>query len=243
MITMDNLNELIKQIRIYGDSILKGVMLDKNTNKYYVGIKDNMEKITTNYPINIVNNTRFGCTITKGYEQLTRDLKTGFECDYIILEYGGNDCDFNWQEVSDSPDKKHLPHTPIHMFKKTYVNMIKELKAKNITPILISLPPISAHKYIDWISRNLNKDNIISWLKDVDKLYRYQELYSRTVENIAKETGCLFVDVRTKFLEKDNIDDYLCEDGIHPNKKGHKIILKAFTDFLDTNEIKGRLAY
>lgn len=236
---MKSINNIIKQIGIYGDSILKGVMLDKNTNKYYIGNKQNVEQITSSFPLNVINNARFGCTIEKGYEQLKRDIEKGLNSDYIILEYGGNDCDFNWSEVSDAPDTDHTPHTKLERFKQLYKEMINILKEKHITPILISLPPINAEKYINWISRKgLNKDNILKWLGDVGKLYRYQELYSRTVEKIAKETGCLFVDVRTKFLEKENLKDYLCEDGIHPNENGHKLILEAFTEFLNTKEIK-----
>lgn len=238
---MQNVKKIIKKIEIYGDSILKGVMLDKDTNKYYIGNKENIKKITNEYPLNITNNTKFGCTITKGYKQLQKDLKKDFDCDYIVLEYGGNDCDFNWKEISLNPNTNHDPNTTLEEFKKIYKQMIITLKEQQIHPILMSLPPISADKYFNWISKDLNKENILKWLKDVGKLYRYQELYSRTVESIAKEMGCLFIDVRTKFLEKSNIDDYCCKDGIHPNEQGHKLILEAFIEFLNTNEIKMKL--
>ena len=30
--------------------------------------------------------------------------------DIVLLEYGGNDCAFNWDEVADNPDANHLPN-------------------------------------------------------------------------------------------------------------------------------------
>lgn len=224
---------IIKKVEIYGDSILKGVMLDENTGRYYFGTKENIKKISEDFDLDIVNNAKFGCTITKGYTSLKKKLDNGLDCDAVILEYGGNDCDYNWEEISKNPTEEFLPKTEIKEFKDTYIQMITDLKVRDITPVLISLPPISAEKYINFVCRNgISKDNLLLWLGDIQRVYRYQELYSSVIEELAHEQNVPFIDVRKAFLEKKNLNELLCEDGIHPNNMGHKIITDTVTKFM-----------
>jgi acyl-CoA thioesterase-1 len=224
--------DLRKQIAVYGDSILKGVMLDKVSHKYYLSKESVAKSVEELLPVHIQNNSTFGCTIQKGYQQLKSALDTGLNCEIVLLEYGGNDCDCDWAEVSAEPETNHLPHTPIDLFEQTYRKIIFELKEHNIKPLMMSLPPIDAEKYINWISRNdLSKESIIKWLGDVQAIYRFQELYSNMVSRIAAETGSLFVDVRSRFLDKHNFKELICDDGIHPTAEGHKLISQAFMDF------------
>lgn len=128
------------QIQIFGDSILKEVMLDKNDQHYYLPKEPNSTKLEKLLSIRIKNNSRFGCTITKGYKQLVTALDKGLNCDTVLLGYGGNDCDYNWQEVAENPNKEHLPNTPLNKFEQVYHNMIKKLKESGMEPLMMSLP-------------------------------------------------------------------------------------------------------
>ncbi|OLA61120.1 MAG: hypothetical protein BHW37_01125 [Firmicutes bacterium CAG:272_52_7] len=38
------------------------------------------------------------------------------------------------------------------------------------------------------------------------------------------------IDIRSAFLVKRDYSDYLCEDGIHPNERGHKLIKDTLVD-------------
>jgi lysophospholipase L1-like esterase len=71
----------------------------------------------------------------------------------------------------------------------------------------------------------------LKWLGSVNTIYRYQEYYSRAVEQLSAATGALLVDLRGAFLELRRIDRLLCEDGTHPNTEGQKIIMSAFSSF------------
>lgn len=230
--------DIKKQIAVYGDSILKGVMLDKVSKRYYLQKESIDNKIEEVLPVNIKNNSKFGCTIKKGYKQLQSAFDSGLNYDIVLLEYGGNDCDYNWEEVSEKPDEMHFPHTTIDVFEQTLRKMIKELKEHGIKPLMMSLPPIDGQKYFNWFTRNgLNKENILKFLGDIQMIYRFQELYSDTVTKIAKETNSLFIDVRSRFLDKRNFSNLICEDGIHPNPDGQKIINEAIIDFAQDNRI------
>jgi len=224
--------ELTKKIAVYGDSILKGVMLDKISQKYYFSKESVVTSVEKWLPFHIQNNSKFGCTIQRGYHQLKSSLDKGLDCEIVLLEYGGNDCDYDWDAVSANPEEIHFPHTPLILFEQTYRKIIFELKDHGIKPLLMSLPPIDADKYFNWITRSgLKKENILKLLGDVQMIYRFQELYSNTISRVAAETGSLFVDVRRCFLDKHNFKELICDDGIHPNVEGHKLINQAFMDF------------
>ena len=40
------------------------------------------------------------------------------------------------------------------------------------------------------------------------------------------------IDITSKFLEIKNYSNLLCDDGIHPNEKGHKIIAEAIKEHI-----------
>lgn len=226
-----------KQVRIFGDSLMKGVILGED-NKYHIPKGVNVDAFAKEFYLDIFNHSSFGCTVTKGAGILSKALADGLDSDFVLLEYGGNDCDFNWAQVSAAPDEEHLPHTPIALFSDTLIAAVKQVSDRGIKPILMSLPPISADRYIDWIcSSGLSKKNIIKWLGDTQMIYRFQELYSDTVAGIAHLYNCIFVDVRRAFLDKRNYCDLMCADGIHPNTRGQALIRQVFTDFFKNSDL------
>ena len=220
------------QVEIFGDSILKGVMLDKKNEHYYLPKKSAAKLIEELLSIQIQNNSRFGCTIDRGFKQLKRAFDGGLFCDIVLLGYGGNDCDHNWAEVAQNPEKEHFPNTPLDVFERTYREMITALNERGIKPLLMTLPPIDSEKFFAWVTRGgLNKENILKWMGDIQMIYRWQELYSNTVVKIARDTNSMLVDVRSKFLSRRNFNELVCADGIHPTAEGHLLIKEAFLEF------------
>lgn len=42
-----------------------------------------------------------GCTVTKGLQLLKKDLqRPEAACDAALIEFGGNDCDYDWAQVA-----------------------------------------------------------------------------------------------------------------------------------------------
>ena len=231
-----------KIIEVFGDSLLKGIQINPLNKRYHVDNNINFTAIEETHSLIIKNFSRFGCTITKGFTLIDKHLKNDDAyCDAIVMDYGGNDCDFNWQEVSERPDEDHLPNTPLDVFIETYYEIISLIKGKGIRPILTTLPPLDAQRFFDWFCNGMNKENILKWLESVETIYRWQEKYSRAVEKIAADTNTLIVDVRGAFLNHTRIKQFLCEDGTHPNTAGQQIITQAFLDFIDYSKAKGVL--
>ena len=46
------------------------------------------------------------------------------------------------------------------------------------------------------------------------------------------------IDITSKILEINNYSNLLCDDRIHPNEKGHKIIAEAIKEHIEKRKIK-----
>ena len=232
-----------RRIEVFGDSLLKGIQVNPGNMRYHVDNNIDLELIEEKHFLRIRNFSKFGCTITKGLALIEKRLR-GDEplCDAIIMDFGGNDCDFDWKAISERPDDEHLPCTPLDVFTDTYRKTIELLKEKGIRPILTTLPPIDAQKFFQWFCKGLNRANILKWLGSIDAIYRWQESYSRAVERIAAETNTLLIDLRGAFLKHRRLDRLLCEDGTHPNTEGQKIITQALLDFMENNSAAPHLS-
>ena len=212
-------------ICIFGDSIMKGVIFDSIRGRY-IYLKNRFLNILgrRNSSVRVDNFAKFGCTITSGKKIIEKhsDKLPGYR--FTALEFGGNDCDFDWKSVSECPDGIHLPKTPLDEFESLYSKIIDDVSNSGSKPVLFSLPPLSAERYFAWISKGLNAGNILRWLGDVGHIYRWHEMYNNTVVKIAEAKNVLLIDIREAFLKARDYLSLLCEDGIHPNEAGHALI-------------------
>jgi len=219
-----------KTIGIWGDSILKGVVFDDIKAGYSL-LKESCVQIAGRaLGLSVVNRSRFGSTVGKGRQMLEKALADGLDCDAVLLEYGGNDCDFDWEKVSEEPDAPHTPNTELSRFRQLYTDIINTLKERGIQPILMTLPPIDASRYLSWITRTgLSRERILKFLGDTQTIYRYQEMYSYAVSEIARRMNCLLIDVRSAFLKRRDCASLICVDGIHPNERGQQLIVEELS--------------
>ncbi|MDR0812485.1 MAG: SGNH/GDSL hydrolase family protein [Oscillospiraceae bacterium] len=226
----EDIMNIIRKIEVFGDSILKGIQLNKE-HRYCVDNQIDFGLLNERFSVEIGNHSKMGCTITKAESLVDKFLQSSPECSAIVMDLGGNDCNFDWAEVAETPDSEHEPKTPLILFEETYKRIIKKLKDSAITPILTTLPPLDPQRFFDWWCRGLNKEAILSWLGSVQGIYRFHENYSRAVECIAKAAAVPIVDLRGAFLRNRRIEHLLCEDGTHPNTAGHRVITSAFLEF------------
>ncbi len=214
-------------VTVYGDSILKGVLLEDG--KYIVD-RAWEEKLAARFGLRVNNRSRFGSTIQKAMARILRDVETPCaEPEVALLEFGGNDCDYDWAEVAAAPEAEHSCKTPPGLFLDCYRRAIRLLRAAGRTPVLATLPPINSELYLRFLCRGgLSRENIIRWLGDVERIYRWQENYSQMAEQLAREEGAPLVDLRRPFLQDARRPSaLLCADGIHPSRLGQGLIYGA----------------
>lgn len=229
------LNQELKYI-VSGDSISKGVIYDENRSRYVV-LENNYVSLLQQKLKGAVHNTaRFGNTLVKGLTNLKRDVEKD-KPNIVLIEYGGNDCDFNWNEIALNPDAEHSPKTDFAIFEKKLTEAIEFVKSQHIIPVLMSLPPLNADKYFKWVSKNdpEAEKNIMKWLGSVTKIYWWQERYNSTILKVSELTKTRYIDVRGAFLEHPDFTRFLCSDGIHPNEDGHRIICDKVLEFICNN--------
>ncbi len=215
---------------IFGDSVTKGVVFDSAAKKYIL-LKDSfLNLVKSGMGFQMHNYSKFGCTVSKGLETMRRHLDELKQYDYTVLEFGGNDCDYKWAEVSAAPEKDHQPKTPMGAFLQKYAEMIDEVRRNGSSPVLLSLPPVNAKRYFAWFSRGLNPQNLLRFLGDVEHIYRWHEMYNLAVFRLAKSCDVPIIDISSAFLERVNYQKLICEDGIHPNAEGHSLIGGVITD-------------
>ena len=215
-------------ITVYGDSILKGVLLE---NGKYVVNHSWEEQLARDYDLQIRNRSRFGCTIQKAMAVIRRDAETEpAPGEVAVLEFGGNDCDYDWSAISERPDGKFECKTPPDLFWEQYREAIDLLRESGRTPVVLNLPPIHSEQYLRYICLNgLSRDNILRWLGDVEAISRWQEKYSRMTEAAAGDKHVPVIDVRRFFpAAGPALRELLCADGIHPSRSGQGRICQAF---------------
>ncbi|MFA6309097.1 MAG: SGNH/GDSL hydrolase family protein [Clostridia bacterium] len=229
----------IKNIRnkynflVSGDSISRGVIYDETKKKYSIS-SENYVSIVQEKLNGIINNTsRFGNTVIKGISRLKNEIVKN-KPDVVLIEYGGNDCDFNWDEIAANPNDKYEPNTDIKLFEETLSEGVEMLKEKNITPVLLTLPPLNADNYFKWVCKNdpTAERNVLKWLGSVTRIYWWQERYNSSILKIAERTKTRWIDIRGAFLEQPDFTKFICLDGIHPNIEGHRIIAEKIIEFI-----------
>lgn len=212
------------KVQIYGDSLMKAILVDENY-KYKPSSKALLDKLKQDTGIDTINHAHFGYTSTRGKEVLQRDLTRGLDCQAALLEFGGNDCDHNWSKVAAEPNGEHLPNTPLRSFLETLRSMVLALQTVGVQPILMTLPPLDAQKYLEFIGhRGSNTQSILSWLGDVQMIYRWQELYSNGIAQLASQMHLPLVDVRSCFLSRRDYGSLIARDGIHLTGAGYELI-------------------
>lgn len=232
-----------RSIGIWGDSILKGLVLQPARTRYTLLKKDDaVSLVQQQLQIPVQNHCRIGINSKKGLEVLDQYIDTYKEGDIALLCFGGNDSDFNWKAIAETPAEEHRSQVTTEHFKNNILAMLKKIRGRKMIPVLATLPPIDSERYFQWVSRDIEKkNNILQWLGDVDRIFRYHGQYSKIISEIAKELKIRLIHLRTAFLSNENYRDLLCADGIHPNAQGHRQMAKEMMRFIEYNGSKEKL--
>lgn len=232
---------MTRKVALFGDSLLKGIVIDEESNRYLISNAIAWREIEHHLNIKIDNQSRMGATITYGFKKIKTYLKTHPKPDVVLIEYGGNDCDYDWVYVANNKSKNHLSKTEPKAFRKTLSELIDFLINNQIEPVLMTLPPIDPNRYYHWISKQgLNQDNLMYFLGDVQTIYRHHELYNQIIHDVAYEKCVRLIDVRQSFLGSNNYHDLMCIDGIHLNENGHQKVIDSIYQALSIDAYTNR---
>ena len=216
-----------------GDSIIKGVLVQSEgeRSRYSLADKSIVECCAEKLGGESLNLGKMGCTIEAGERILNRYLDKMSGAQYVLLEYGGNDSDYNWQEIAEAPEKEHFPRTRLEVFEEVYERVVRKIKQMGAIPLVLSLPPMDAERYFAFFSQKWEdgfRANVMRWLGgSTNTIMSGHELYNLATMRIAQRTGAQWIDVTSGLLKEHNFRAYLCDDGIHPNERGQRVIAEA----------------
>lgn len=91
------------EITLLGDSILKGIQVDPKTRGYQVRNDIGIPELEAEFSLHVRNDAHFGATCVKGTKLLDRLLASGRPCQAVVMDFGGNDCDFRWRDIAAGP--------------------------------------------------------------------------------------------------------------------------------------------
>ena len=217
----------------FGDSILKNIVVNKTNDnyRYVVSEFDISEHLFRQMNIHVVNYGKMGCTISIGEQIVESHLNDIKPKSIALLEYGGNDSNYNWLDIAREPEVDHTPITPLKNFSETYKKIINEISNTGSIPIVLSLPPIDSERCYQYLTRKMNdnqKKNVKHWLNNNISTINYgHELYNLETLKIAQQMLVPWIDITSIFLSHRNYTDYICDDGLHPNAKGQELIANA----------------
>lgn len=217
-----------RKLTILGDSIMKGVMYNSKRDRYMLYNDSWFIESALSGGLEINKHCRMGATVEYGLESLSVDMKDSA----VLIEFGGNDSNFDWGIVAGAPREEHAAFTPPEVFYRSYKKLIEAIRRIGAEPIAMNLIPINAESFFKWISRRADGERVLEWLGDENMLYRWHEYYNRTVERAAYETGCRLIDLRGRLLLDRSYATMICGDGLHPNEKGHELIRKLLLPML-----------
>ncbi|MGN1215133.1 MAG: SGNH/GDSL hydrolase family protein [Candidatus Cryptobacteroides sp.] len=234
----------MKRIVAFGDSVLRGVVIDKETSTpesvRYTFLENNFTSLCAKrLGIDVLNYGKFGSTVDCGEKMMNRHLDAVRQSDVTILEYGGNDCDYPWSEIALSPDTSHSPKNDPETFLRKYRKLIADVVSLGSRPVLLSLPPLEPDRYFCHFTRGMDdgqKDGIFRWLGGtVNTISAWHELYNLQLFRIGNALGVPVIDITSGFLSKLDYRDCICDDGIHPNERGHRLIADSICEYAVTH--------
>lgn len=216
-------------LSVWGDSIAKGVIYDETRGRYSICRDSCLMRLSRESKIPVKNHSVMGQTTENGLARMQADaLKAG---EIAVIEYGGNDCDLDWKAVSEHPEQEQFGKVPVEKFRENLAEMVRRVREAEMLPVLVTPPPLIASRYFEWVSRGLNRENILRYLGNVESIFHWQANYAEQVRALAGELAVRLVDIRSCMLAE-NLEDLMCVDGIHPNARGHAVIYHAVAPLL-----------
>ncbi|MBR2337719.1 MAG: SGNH/GDSL hydrolase family protein [Clostridia bacterium] len=226
------------KITVFGDSIGKGITTDNG--KIEKLSSSAVEIFEQEYGVKVDNRSIYG-------QSLKRICQKGLIDKYIneisadkqnvaVLELGGNDADFDWKRVGSEPGMNHTPQTPIKEFSSLYGETVKKLKNAGVKVVACSIVPIDSERFFNKVIASLtDKSRVMEFFRgDFNTIHRHQEMFNNEILKNAYANGVGVIDLRQKFLDTNDFEGLMCQDGIHPNSKGHCQIYNAVNEFLAT---------
>ena len=215
------------KIVVFGDSILKGVITIPNSGKLFDTTEnDSLSLAQKELGFELDNRSIYGNITSKGLVKLQKFFEKGGEADFCIIEFGSNDCDYDWGTL--------IQKVPLAEYLENLAAMVKLCREHKVTPLMMGLIPYVCDDWYQTIIKGQNEAAILDFLGgSSETLGKNQLIYKDAQADFVQKNNVQFLDPWTIF---EGHKELMCYDGIHPNEKGYELLSKAWIKFL--SEVK-----
>lgn len=220
-----------KKYYVFGDSMMRGVMPDEAGN-YHASELIGFPEIANECDIEIMNYAMPTFTTDRvlGWAQST--MARIEKPDAVIIECGGNDCDYDWKVFTESEGNTLLHRRSLDDFSKDYDELISYFDEQGIPVIAAMTPHIATSKYLSHL-QDVSEDiqRYYKQLPSVKAMKMAYKDYEDKMFEIANRHNCEIIVLQDKFKKLPDAEDYFSSDGMHPNEKGYRLIGECFLEF------------
>jgi lysophospholipase L1-like esterase len=208
---------------VFGDSILKGVITIPNSDKLFdVTENDSLSLAQKELGFELDNRSIYGNITSKGLIKLQKFFEKGGQADFCVIEFGSNDCDYDWGTL--------IQKVPLAEYLENLAAMVKLCREHKVTPLMMGLIPYVCDDWYQTIIKGQNEAAILDFLGgSPETLGKNQLIYKNAQADFVQKNNVQFLDPWTIF---EGHKELMCYDGIHPNEKGYELLSKAWIKFL-----------
>ena len=212
---------------VFGDSILKGVITIPGSSKLFDTTEnDSLSLAQKELGFELDNRSIYGNITSKGLIKLQKFFEKGGQADFCIIEFGSNDCDYDWGSL--------VQKVPLEQYLENLPAMVKLCRDNKVTPLMMGLIPYVCDDWFKTIIKGQNEAAILDFLGgSPEQLGKNQLIYKNAQTDFVQKNNVQFLDPWTIF---EGHKELMCFDGIHPNEKGYELLSKAWIKFL--SEVK-----
>ncbi|WP_110926588.1 SGNH/GDSL hydrolase family protein [Bacillus massiliglaciei] len=227
------------KIVCFGDSLTRGISFVRGRMRI---IKDNypaaLSKLAESLPfVEVLNKGVFNDNSDLLVSRLEKDVLSE-QPDIVLIEVGGNDCNFKWEEVAENPAHKHEPIVPIDRYLENITLLVKSFQEKHITPFLLTLPPLDPARYYGNIAGKFGP-SLGHFISCVGGIEHWHGMYNRRLKTLAHELKVPLIDVRTHIKSAGDLRQLISDDGIHLTSEGYgqmsRIVFESLQNHLQLN--------
>lgn len=146
--------------------------------------------------------------------------------DLVLIEIGGNDCNFRWEEVAQQPHKVHEPIVPLDQYLQNIKNMVQRIKKAGALPILLSLLPLEPARYYRYLAECYG-ETIAHWIAMCGGIEHWHSMYNRSLKQLIRRLSLFSIDIRSDFKQQGDLSQLLSDDGIHPSPLGYRAMAQS----------------
>jgi lysophospholipase L1-like esterase len=206
----------------FGDSVTRGITF----------VRGRFKIIRENYPAllqkilgeedEVINKGVFNDNSDLLVKRLDHDVLDEHP-DVVLINIGGNDCNFPWDQVAKLPDSEHVPIVPLDRYLSNISLLIQRITETGAMPVILNLLPLDPARYYQSLMKHYSH-SIGHWISMCGGIEHWHGMYNRSLKELCERTGAKFVDVRSAFKQKGAFSELINEDGLHPTAKGYKAL-------------------